>query len=314
MLKKFKPNLVFERIDKTFNDDYIEYMQKKGQSDNYIAKMFGNLKQILDKATDDGINKKLDYLRFEKKKRRKAFSVYLSEKQLEAILNMKFDLTGNPEADFLRYSGRETGVPGWTAEQYRQSTELMIESYENVRKHLIIGCWTGMRGGNFLKINPKTQIFKNEETGMFEITAVANKETGLVTIPMHWMIEQIYVSGSWPYGISEKTFNEQVKEVVRLAGFTKPMIFEQFKGGKQVIATKRFNELVSSHTGRRSFCSNLLIQGMSKQYIMNFSGHKTEDNFNKYTAHVSKDIMKAKASEHNVWRKENTQKKEQIII
>ena len=42
------------------------------------------------------------------------------------------------------------------------------------------------------------------------------------------------------------------------------------------------HELISSHTARRSFCTNKFLMGMPVQAIMKFSGHKTERAFMKY--------------------------------
>jgi len=41
-------------------------------------------------------------------------------------------------------------------------------------------------------------------------------------------------------------------------------------------------ELVSSHTARRSFCTNAYKSGMDSLAIMQLSGHKTEKSFLTY--------------------------------
>lgn len=309
LVKAFKPKLTFEQIDRKFDEDFLTYLQdNKNASDNYIAKMYGNLKRIIDSATKEGINTKLDYLLFEKKKRRGVYNVYLSEKQLEMVYNLKIEATRNPKADYLRLTGKTEGVKGWSPDQYRECVSDMIRSLNNVRKLLIISCWVGMRGENFLNINPKKQIFWNEELNKYEIVAIANKGTGRVSIPAHWMVREIY-ENSWPYKITQKTYNEKVKIVGRLAGFTQPVLLDQYRGGEQVTETKLFYELIASHTGRRSFCSNLLIAGIPIQNIMKFSGHSTEKSFNIYTAHVSSEILKAKTSEYPIWDKPVESKK-----
>jgi integrase len=137
---------------------------------------------------------------------------------------------------------------------------------------------------------------------MLEVSAIANKGTGFVSIPAHWTVVEIYES-SWPYKISLKTYNEQVKVIGRLAGLNQPVLLEKYKGGKNYKETKLFYELMASHTCRRSFCSNLLIAGLPIQTIMAFSGHSTEKSFNIYTAYVTTEIRTAKASEHAIWKK-----------
>ncbi len=59
--------------------------------------------------------------------------------------------------------------------------------------------------------------------------------------------------------------------------------------------------MITTHTARRSFASNLLSRGIPKQFIMAVTGHKTESNFNKYTAAVQKDIMTEQLADYDVW-------------
>jgi transcriptional regulator with XRE-family HTH domain len=60
--------------------------------------------------------------------------------------------------------------------------------------------------------------------------------------------------------------------------------------------------MLTSHTARRSFASNLIVRGIPKQYIMAVTGHKTESSFNKYTQAVQKDIMTEKLADYDVWK------------
>jgi hypothetical protein len=54
-------------------------------------------------------------------------------------------------------------------------------------------------------------------------------------------------------------------------------------------------ELLSSHSGRRSFIKNLIDLGtMDNWSIMKLSGHKTINSFQKYVSVVDKDIDKGK--------------------
>ena len=40
--------------------------------------------------------------------------------------------------------------------------------------------------------------------------------------------------------------------------------------------------MATSHTGRRTFCTNLFLAGMPSEAIMIFSGHKTVKSFMRY--------------------------------
>ena len=41
-------------------------------------------------------------------------------------------------------------------------------------------------------------------------------------------------------------------------------------------------EYISSHTGRRTFATNLLNKGVAAEIVMNFTGHKDYKSFSKY--------------------------------
>jgi predicted metal-dependent RNase len=41
-------------------------------------------------------------------------------------------------------------------------------------------------------------------------------------------------------------------------------------------------ELISTHTARRSGCTNMFLAGIEVPVIMSFSGHSTEKSFKKY--------------------------------
>ena len=58
---------------------------------------------------------------------------------------------------------------------------------------------------------------------------------------------------------------------------------------------KQIWELLSSHSGRRSFIKNLIdLNTMDNWSIMKLSGHKTINSFQKYVSVVDKDIDKGK--------------------
>lgn len=48
-------------------------------------------------------------------------------------------------------------------------------------------------------------------------------------------------------------------------------------------------ELIGTHTGRRSFISNMLLRGYDSHIIMKVTGHKTESAFKKYAKISSED-------------------------
>jgi len=129
LVRAYKPKLSFEEIDKDFDKGFLDYLEGLDLSKNYIAKMFGNLSRILNEATVDNVNSKLDYLQF-KHEREEADNVYLNEEQLQAIYELRFDLSGDWKADFIKYTGWKE-VKGWTEAQYKDSVQKCVKALEN---------------------------------------------------------------------------------------------------------------------------------------------------------------------------------------
>jgi hypothetical protein len=77
-------------------------------------------------------------------------------------------------------------------------------------------------------------------------------------------------------------FNSTIKEVTRKAGLTQLVRIREIRGGQKTELDFPKNELITSHTGRRSFCTNFYEHGIPVAAIMSISGHATEKEFRKY--------------------------------
>jgi integrase len=82
--------------------------------------------------------------------------------------------------------------------------------------------------------------------------------------------------------ISNPDFNHYIKEVGKLAGLNNLITFSHKKGNKDVVQVKPKFEWITSHTCRRSFCTNEFLAGTPVKLIMQISGHKSEKDFYKY--------------------------------
>jgi integrase len=93
-----------------------------------------------------------------------------------------------------------------------------------------------------------------------------------------------------PEVISNQKFNDYIKDACKLAKIDGIETFTRTVGGKLITEKKPKYDLVSSHTCRRSFCTNMYKRGLPTIMIMSISGHKTEKSFLKY--------IKVKQEEH----------------
>lgn len=82
--------------------------------------------------------------------------------------------------------------------------------------------------------------------------------------------------------ISNPKFNKYIKEIGKIAGITEPTTFSYKRGSQDITVKKSKCEWITTHTCRRSFCTNEYLQGTSVALIMSISGHKSTTDFFKY--------------------------------
>lgn len=188
------------------------------------------------------------------------------------------------------------------------------ERLDNVRDNFIIGLRTGLRISDFMQLKRINII-----DGNIEIETA--KTSYPVVIPLHQQIKDILLkrNGNLPNQISDAKFNEYVKEVCKEAGFTQMVegakminkkddkdffpniaIISKNKNRKE-FGTYPKHELITSHSCRRSFASNL-YGNLPNMTIMAITGHKTESQFLKYIKITPKENAE-KLKKH--WENEN---------
>jgi len=88
-------------------------------------------------------------------------------------------------------------------------------------------------------------------------------------------------------------FNLYIKEVVKLASIDDPVKITHKRGNQFIEEVRPKYAWVSSHTARRSFCTNEYLAETPSDLIMAISGHKSERAFKKYIKvdHVKKASM-----------------------
>ena len=104
-----------------------------------------------------------------------------------------------------------------------------------------------------------------------------------VVIPLHPVVAEILkkYNDNLPE-ISDQKFNDYIKTACKFAGIDAPHTVSRTIGGKTVSETAPKYGFVQSHTGRRSFCTNMYLRGLDTLMIRSISGHKTEAAFLRY--------------------------------
>jgi len=106
-----------------------------------------------------------------------------------------------------------------------------------------------------------------------------------VTVPIHPMVKQIIekYNGVLPKAKVNQITNKELKQLASMVlAFDEEVELSITKGGQKVRQVFKKNELISTHTARRSFCSNEYLAGTPSLSIMAISGHKTEKAFLRY--------------------------------
>jgi integrase len=137
-------------------------------------------------------------------------------------------------------------------------------------------CWTGCRFSDLSKIH-KDNIKDNR------IEIKQQKTDTKVIIPILPATREILEKYNYePFKISNQKFNEFIKTACKVAGFDEEIKISRIvKGENKEFVSKKY-ELVTSHTGRRSFCTNMYEKGLDTTMIMSVSGHKSLDIFLHY--------------------------------
>lgn len=168
---------------------------------------------------------------------------------------------------------------------------------EKVRDLFVFGCLTGLRFSDFSRIERENIV---EIEGQTFIKILQQKTGDQVIVPVNPIILNVFrkyenTPTGMPKQMSNQKFNEYVKEVCQKAGLTEK--------GRLVDDPKlELWECVSSHTARRSFCTNAYLTGFPVLDIMKISGHKSEKAFMRYIKVSKLDAAKSFAvHQAKVW-------------
>lgn len=145
------------------------------------------------------------------------------------------------------------------------------------RDLFVLACLTGLRFSDFSSI-------RSEDVRNGMLHKKQEKSDHWVIIPLRQEANEIFnkqFSNGVPF-ISNPDFNEKIKIIGKLAGVDTPIKFTHKKGNKDIEVLKAKCDWITSHTARRSFCTNEFLAGTPVKLIMQISGHKKEKDFYKY--------------------------------
>lgn len=247
-----------DEINLKFHEKFTSYLKiEKEYSNTYIQRSIRQLKSFLSEAKSDGYTVSLDVesKKFSFKKD-DTIDTYLNEKEIKKIFEI--DLSKN-------------------------------EKLSNVRDLFIIGLRTGLRISDLKRIND-FHFGKN-----VILISRTEKTNSMIEIPIHPQVKEIIDkrNGKLPTIISDQKFNLYVKELCSLVKINQK-ILGKLMNPKTNRKEKGYFEkykLISSHTCRRSFATNLYGR-IDDKTIMAITTHKSHKQFLDYVKTTQKEHVK----------------------
>ena len=172
---------------------------------------------------------------------------------------------------------------------------------EIVRDYFVIGCLTGLRYSDFSRIE-KSHFQDNNSVIRFK-----TKKTGkIVHIPVDKYVLETMDKYGWslPKCPCIQAFNGTLRYLCMRIGFDEEIRCERTIGLSLVTTIKKKWEMISSHTARRSFATNMYKAGFMTAEIMGITGHTSEKTFFRYIRFSNESVARSMIN-HPYFRRNN---------
>ena len=241
--------LLVKDVDMVFRDNFLSYLRSEGYSSNTIIVYIRTLVSVLKFAQDRGIKITSQINSFKKDlKKKKTLNVYLTLDEIETI----YKLDG--------LSAKEDIARDW----------------------LVISCNIGQRASDLFKANSSNL---NAEGDVLTVQQTKNQNSKPISIPLLPIVLEILkkYNGNFPPLLSDnpsnnyKYYNELIKVVCKKANLTdevKTLAYKSEANNSSIVSKPKY-ELIGTHVGRRSFCTNLYGL-IPTPLLMMISGHQNE--------------------------------------
>lgn len=275
----------FDDISMDFYDDwrrfFLEKKDAKGNprpySPNTIGKHVKNLKIFLYAAKDMKLTTRDDFesARFAADSQ-DVENVYLTEDRVQEMYQTDFEDERTVERLMkLAPSDEERSV---MRDQLTRRTPQLLNEAKDI---FTVGCLTGQRVSDYKRINEG--MIRTLSDGNEYIYLQQTKTQKWIYIPLDIRVRAILqrYGGSLPK-IYDQDLNERIKVIGRLLGWRENGGIKELHGMMEVPTTKKFYELIKTHTARRTFATNAYKNKVSLSSIMVITGHSSEKMLRKY--------------------------------
>ncbi len=254
-LKAYENHYIEEITFKSFNYSFYQKLIKfltyetvkpdkeKGLAANTVGKQIKNLKIFLNYCFRNEIVDRFDLSEY-KVITEEVDKIYLTEEEISKIYNYNL----------------------------KNRTEL-----QKTRDLFVLACYMGLRISDLKRINPDHII--NDTIRLSQ-----SKTSNRVVISLHPIAKKILKKQGHALTkrVNSMAYNKEIKTIGKLAGIDDKIVVTKKQGPNKTETIFKKYELISSHTARRSFCTNQFLKGVPSYLIMKISGHKTEKSFLRY--------------------------------
>lgn len=246
--KARRRRLTLDSINLRFYFDFIAYFNENKYALNTTGKHIKNIKSAMALAVEEGITANTDW------KNRKfkipaehPDTVYLTMQELDVIANMEIN-------------DKFTAV---------------------VRDIFVMACFLGVRYTDLSNIT-SDDFFQQNGANFIKIRQ--SKTGSVVIIPLKEVVRNLIekYNGRIPRVPSNQYMNRELKKIAVIAELNESVKFHRTEGGKVVEHIEPKHSLITTHTARRSFATNMYLAGVPSISIMKITGHKTEKSFLRY--------------------------------
>lgn len=262
-------------INKPIVDNFIAYLEDYGYCKSTIERYMGAFHAFVLYAEQQGWHtntRAKGFIKYAPARDDEMKSkIYLSKEEIQAIYDMK--LTGFDE---------------------------------EVRDVFLIGCYTGLRYSDLSRI---TESCVGETVSGTPVIRIVQKKTKSPVIIPILDDNLIVLLKKYDYNvpkINDVSLNRNIKNTLEVLSHTVPTLakkertiltlterrmekearakgYEPFEYDEEGFPVKERWEMVSLHTARRTFITNVYLSGkFSVEFMMKLSGHKKYDTFKKY--------------------------------
>lgn len=288
-------------------DIYIEE-KKNSDADNTIKKYTSTLNHLTEfcgKRTNiDFLDLNLSFLeRFKsyliKEVRHTHNTVVKYSKAIKGFVKWAEERGYNPNPDYIKFKIEGEKEPAiiylnWEELMHLHSMKIESEHLRQLRDVFCFGCFTGQRYSDIANLTPKHIV-----DGIWINAPIKSHNAKPLYIPLNNYAKEIIDKyKDLPTGkalpvISNQKMNEYLKDLGELAEFFSPVTIYRFIGGKRIEKTLQKYQVLTTHIMRKTFVTNALSLGMQAATIKEFTGHKSEKDFNRYLAVITADKIKA---------------------